>query len=368
MRTLMLVGDAFGGWGGMAKFNRDFLGALASHPATTEIVAVPRRITGPVEPLPGKLDYRVSAASGDAAFLAETARLALGPGRFDAIFLGLINLAPFAWAIGAWKRAPLVTIIHGIDAWTPTSRALTNFAARRTRGVIAVSQTTLTRFESWSGTQARPSFVLPNTVSLVRFRPGPGSDDLRDRYGLRGRTVLMTLARLDAHERYKGIDEVFDVLPSLAATIPNISYLIAGDGSDRPRLEGEARRLGLAERVVFAGRIDEDRKADHYRLADAFVMPGRGEGFGIVYLEALACGVPVVGSVLDGSRDALLDGRLGVLVDPSDRDDLVRGILEAVGRPKGQVPALLSEFSETRYVERVHAIVDAIVGGALARA
>lgn len=363
----MLVGDAFGGWGGMAKFNRDFLGALASHPRTTEIVAVPRRITGPVGALPDKLDYRVGAASGDAAFVVACARIAAGRGRFDAIFLGLINLAPFASAIASWKRAPVVTIIHGIDAWTPTSRALTNLAARRSRGVIAVSQTTLTRFESWSGTKGRPAFVVPNTVSLERFRPGPGSDDLRDRYGLRGRTVLMTLARLDPYERYKGIDEVFDVLPSLAETIPNLSYLIAGDGGDRPRLAAEVRRLGLDERVVFAGRIDEERKADHYRLADAFVMPGRGEGFGIVYLEALACGVPVVGSVLDGSRDALLDGRLGVLVDPNDRQDLVRGILEALRRPKGEVPALLSEFSEARYVERVHAVVEAIAGGALMR-
>ena len=98
------------------------------------------------------------------------------------------------------------------------------------------------------------------------------------------------------------------------------------------------------------------------------MMPGFGEGFGIVYLEALACGVPVVGSVLDGSRDALLDGRLGVLVDPTDRADLMRGIREALARPKGEVPALLSEFSESRYVERVHAILDAIDAGTHARA
>jgi glycosyltransferase involved in cell wall biosynthesis len=123
----------------------------------------------------------------------------------------------------------------------------------------------------------------------------------------------------------------------------------------------------VADRVVFAGRVDEEEKADHYRLADVFVMPGRGEGFGIVYLEALACGIPVVGSVLDGSRDALLDGRLGVLVDPDDRADLVRGIREALTRPKGEVSPLLSEFSEERFAGRVHAILDATAGGALAR-
>jgi glycosyltransferase involved in cell wall biosynthesis len=368
MRILMVAGDAFGGWGGIAKFNRDFVSALASHAATTEVVVVPRHITGPIGKLPDKLDYRQHAAGGRRAFFAETVRLASAGGHFDVIISGHINLAPFGWAIAAMKRAPVVMIIHGIDAWRPTSRAIANLAARRMDGVIAVSQTTLSRFENWAGTKGAAAFVLPNTVSLDRFQPGSESDDLLDRYGLRGRTVLMTLARLDANERYKGIDEVLGVLGALAEAIPDVSYLIVGDGSDRPRLTAEARRLGVADRVVFAGRVDEERKADHYRLADAFVMPGRGEGFGIVYLEALACGVPVVGSVLDGSRDALLDGRLGVLVDPNDRADLLRGIREALRRPKGEVPALLSEFSENRYVERVHAILDAIAGGALARA
>jgi glycosyltransferase involved in cell wall biosynthesis len=368
MRTLMLVGDAFGGWGGIAKFNRDFITAVAAYPATTEVVVVPRLITGPVGTLPDKLDYRQSAARGRAAFLAEAARLAATGGRFDLIVSGHINFAALAWAVGAVRGAPTAVVIHGIDAWRPTRRASVDFAARRMRGVIAVSKTTMSRFEGWAGAKGGGAFVLPNAVNSDHFRAGCGGDDLKDRYQLRGRTVLMTLARLDATERYKGIDEILGVLPELAETIPRIAYLIVGDGTDRPRLEDEARRLGVADRVVFAGRVDEARKADHYRIADAFVMPGRGEGFGIVYLEALACGVPVVGSVLDGSRDALLEGRLGALVDPRDRSDLLRGIREALARPKGDVPPLLSEFSQERYVERVHAILDAIAGGVLAEA
>jgi glycosyltransferase involved in cell wall biosynthesis len=366
MRVLMLVGDAFGGWGGIAKFNRDFIGAVASYAAATEIVVVPRKISETVGVLPAHVDYREGAAVGRAAFFSEVAGLAAAGGRFDAVFCGLINLAPFSWATGAIKGAPVVMMIHGIDAWRPTSRAFANLAARRMDGVIAVSKTTLTRFESWAGSRRRATFVLPNTVNLERFQPGPADDDLKARYGLSGRTVLMTLARLDAQERYKGIDEVLGVLHALAEEIPNLAYLIVGDGTDRPRLAAEAVRAGVADRVVFAGRIEDDRKADHYRLADAFVMPGRGEGFGIVYLEALACGIPVVGSVLDGSRDALLDGRLGVLVDPNDRADVLRGIRDALGRPKGQVSPLLSEYSEDKFVRRVHGILDAVTRGALA--
>jgi glycosyltransferase involved in cell wall biosynthesis len=85
---------------------------------------------------------------------------------------------------------------------------------------------------------------------------------------------------------------------------------------DRRCLQEKARSLGVHGRVVFAGYVPESEKADHYRLADAYVMPGRGEGFGIVYLEALACGVPVVASEVDGSREAVREGALGILVDP----------------------------------------------------
>ncbi len=364
MRILALVGDAYGGWGGIAKFNRDLIGAIAAYPKTTEVVVLPRSIPGAVLDLPAKVVYETGASSGPVAYVAKAARATLR-GRYDLVVCGHLNLGPIAVTAAAAARAPVLLIIHGVDAWTPTRRALANAAARRMDGVIAVSKTTLTRFEAWAGSWGRRSFVLPNTISVDRFQPGPARPDLLARYGLAGRKVLMTLARLDAHERYKGIDEVFAVLGELARSLPGVAYLIVGDGSDRERLAAEAARLGVADRVVFAGRVEESAKADHYRLADAFLMPGRGEGFGIVYLEALACGVPVVGSLLDGSKDALLEGRLGVLVDPDDRAGLIAGIREALSRPKGVVSPLLSEFSESRYTQRVHAILDAVGTGAL---
>jgi glycosyltransferase involved in cell wall biosynthesis len=97
--------------------------------------------------------------------------------------------------------------------------------------------------------------------------------------------------------------------------------MIVGDGDDRGRLEEKVKSLGLSQQVIFAGKILEHEKASHYCLADAYVMPSHGEGFGIVFLEALACGVPVIGSKVDGSREALLDGQLGRLVDANLPDD-----------------------------------------------
>jgi glycosyltransferase involved in cell wall biosynthesis len=134
-----------------------------------------------------------------------------------------------------------------------------------------------------------------------------------------------------------------------------------GDGDDRGRLQAKAEGLGVADRVVFAGFVPEAEKADHYRLADAYVMPSRGEGFGFVFLEAMACGIPVLGSKLDGSREALRGGKLGILVDPWDRDDLQRGIMETLQRPRGDIPPGLSHFSVENFTRRCHAAIRQII-------
>jgi glycosyltransferase involved in cell wall biosynthesis len=205
--------------------------------------------------------------------------------------------------------------------------------------------------------------ILPDCVDLSIFTPAKKSPTLMARYGLQNRTVLLTLGRLATEERYKGIDEVLQILPSLTEAIPNIAYLVVGDGSDRARLDQKARELGLADRVIFAGRISEEEKPDHYRLADAYVMPSSGEGFGIVFLEALACGIPVIGSKIDGSRDALRDGRLGILVNPTDPAELRAAILQTLAaKDEGAKDRRNSVeyFSTDRFRRRVFEIIDAI--------
>nr|WP_272503636.1 glycosyltransferase [Salinibacter ruber] len=177
-----------------------------------------------------------------------------------------------------------------------------------------------------------------------------------DRYGLHDRTILLTLGRLSSDEQYKGHDEILEVLPELAEEIPDISYLVCGDGDDRPRLEQKAERLGVADRTVFAGYVPEEEKEDHYRLADAFVLPGRGEGFGIVYLEAMACGVPVVASSADASQEAVRSGKLGQVVDPNDPADIKQGIRTALTE-SSDVPDGLEYFSAERFTERWHEFI-----------
>src|SRR4029077_6311655 len=139
-------------------------------------------------------------------------------------------------------------------------------------------------------------------------------------------------------------DEVMQAMTALLPDYPNLVYLIGGSGPDRPRLEAKATSLGLADRVTFAGRIPEEEKLAHYHLADAYVMPSRGEGFGIVILEAMAAGIPAMASSKDGSREALRDGMCGPVVDPDDSASVAAGIRAVLARPRGR-PKGLDYFS-----------------------
>ena len=364
MRLLTLVTDAFGGRGGIAKFNRDLLTALCAHPAIGEVVALPRVMPEPVtRRMPEGLTYHQEAAGSKAGYTRAVVQTLLGGGRFDGVVCGHLYLLPLAVLAAAWKRAPLLLVIHGIEAWKPTQGAvgtrLTQWSVRHLDAFVAVSAVSKRRFAAWTRIDERKGFVVPNCIDASAYGTGAKRPDLLARYGLAGKRVLLTLGRMDPAERYKGFDETLEAVAALVPDHPDLAYLVCGDGGDRPRLEQKAIELGVSDRVVFAGYIPEAEKADHYRLADAFVMPGRGEGFGIVYLEALACGVPVVASSLDASREAVRHGLLGEVVDPDDAASVRRGILAALEAPRG-VPDGLAHFSFDQFRRRWHGVVDRV--------
>jgi glycosyltransferase involved in cell wall biosynthesis len=349
MRVLLLTTDAYGGHGGIALYNRDIADALAEMPQVSEIVVLTR--TMPLAPvgIPDKVRFVQSAVGGKLRFVAK----AIGAGleKFDLVICGHVNLLPLAAMLNLKLRARLVLMVYGVDVWDPLS-AWTRRCLRRVDAVWTISQITRDLMNQWAGLAVSKYVLLPNAIHLERYGAGDPPTALMERWGLAGHKVLLTLARLPSFERYKGIDEILELLPALRDVEPTLKYLIVGDGSDRPRLEAKMRSLELQDHVVFAGMIAEAEKADYFRMADAFAMPGRGEGFGFVFLEALACGIPAVGSRMDGSREALLEGELGVLVDPTDPYSVLQGIQTALSTAKG-VPAGLAYFSWPRFRERL---------------
>lgn len=353
VHILALVSDAFGGFGGISRFNRDFFGALASLAPVNQITILPRVMSGPIEEtLPASVANDDAAAKGKGAFIVRSLKQ-LGK-RYDLVICGHINLLPIAYILARTSRAHLILVIHGIEAWQRPRNPITAMLARRIDALIAVSNYSAERFLGWSNASPGHKIILPNSVDLHRFQPGPKNPALMKRYGLDGSKVLMTFGRLAGEDRRKGFDEVIEAMPAILQRHPNVKYLIAGDGDDRPRLEAKARAIGVAEHVVFAGRICENEKVEHYDLADIYMMPSAGEGFGIVLIEAAACGVPVIGSQVDGSREALLDGRLGMLIDPKNRDELVRAAADMLDHmPPRQRNPLIETFGTERFRARV---------------
>jgi glycosyltransferase involved in cell wall biosynthesis len=356
LQIAAVLPDAFGGYGGIALYNRDLLEAFCAMPDVDGVTALPRAISQPLEPMPAKLTYRTGAARGKAAFVLNLIANLPAFARADLIYCGHINLVPFAWLLGAVFRKPVVLAIYGIEAWQPTGRGMVDRLAPRIPHVVSISKFTAERFAAWGALPASRIRLLPNAIHLERYGTQGRAAQLAERLGLTGRTVLLTVGRLASKERAKGFDEVLDLVPELSGEIPGLVYVIAGDGDYRPELEAKVDRLGIRDRVVFTGFIPENDKPDLYRAADAYVMPSRGEGFGFVFLEAMACGTPVVASSADGSRDAVMDGELGAMVAPDDRAALKAAILEALRRPKG-IPPQLEYFSFENFCERTAAVV-----------
>lgn len=365
MNILALMTDAYGSNGGIAQHNRDFLKALSLDNTIEEVTLLtrvslflPDRMN-----IPAKIKWVRKGINSSFGFILQLAKVIVNPCSYQIILCGHLHLLPFAWIVKMlrWNNPKLVLMIYGIEAWEP--KAVRKFFLKKIDRVISISRLTRDKFLKWAhGIQNRVA-VLPCSVELARFKPLANSgNSLCGKLGLSDKKVIMTVGRLDSYQRKKGFDEVLEVLPDLLKDTPNLIYLIVGDGPDHKRLREKVRRLRLERHVVFAGAISEEDKLKYYSLADVFVMPSSCEGFGIVILEALACGVPVIGSKVDGTREALLNGALGQLVDPRNSGEIKEAITGAILNGKAGVnKVLLETFSFENFQDQVKKIICEIV-------
>jgi phosphatidylinositol alpha-1,6-mannosyltransferase len=176
---------------------------------------------------------------------------------------------------------------------------------------------------------------LPCTLDETLLNVEPAGESLL-RYLPDDRRVVLTVGRMAAGERYKGHEVVLRALPSVVAKIPSVTYVVVGDGDDRPRLEALAQLLGLTDHVVFTGEMSESELAASYHRSEIFALPARtviddhnpkGEGFGIVFLEAMAFGKPVIGPRHGAPAELIQQGKTGLLVDPEDATSVAEALL-----------------------------------------
>lgn len=229
-----------------------------------------------------------------------------------------LNFTIAAYWLKQFAGIPYWTVAHGVEAWNINNSALQT-ALHHADRILAVSNYTRDRLLKEQNLDPNKISVLPNTFNHQLWEISDKPDYLLKRHGLQSQQpVILTVSRLSREEPYKGYNKILAALPQIRASIPTVRYIIVGKGDDLPRLKEFIVRHQLEDCVTLAGFIPDEELKDYYNLCDVFAMPSKGEGFGIVYLEALACGKPTLGGDRDGAIDALCQGELGVLVNPDD--------------------------------------------------
>lgn len=282
------------------------------------------------------------------------------------VIAGHLNFAVVSDWLSRVAGIPFWILTHGIEAWGVERPALTRALSRATC-VVSVSRYTARRLIDEQGLDPARVTLLPCTFDPDRFQPRARPTALAERLGLDvDQPVMLTVSRLAGKDRHKGYDVVLEALPEIRRAVPGLHYVIVGEGDDRTRIERRVIELGLKQSVTLAGFVSDADLPDYYALADLFAMPSKREGFGIVYLEAMACGLPAIGGDRDGARDALMDGELGVLVDPDDVAGFAHASIEVLsGRhpnrllyePEGLRSRVVERFGPERFRRRLEEIL-----------
>jgi phosphatidyl-myo-inositol dimannoside synthase len=288
--------------------------------------------------------------------------------RLDIICLGHVNLAPLGMLLNAIRsRVQYWVVAHGVEVWHPLP-FFRRLGLQRARRVVAVSEFTAQSAASVQGLRSDRLRVIPPALDPCFLRPGRNGNSGPLPIPKESR-VLLTVGRLLSSEPGKGVDAVIQILPELLHVAPDLVYVVIGSGDLRERLVKRVEASAARGRVLFVGSLEGEQLKRYYQRADVFVMPSRQEGFGLVFLEAMALGKPVVGGNCGGTPEVVRDGVTGFLVDPDDTGMLATRVLqllqdEALRREMGKAGRRRVEdcYTFERFSERLGRMLDSAVG------
>lgn len=368
MRHAFVFIEVFGCEGGIQSYIKDILNSyeqLAEHLDMQADVFLLRDPKMDHALKGGALSYRYFKGSSP---MADRIRFTLSLASYllryrpSHVFCGHINLAVMVRRLCRPLGIPYTVLTYGKEVWYELS-SNEKEALADARRIWTISRYSRDLAHEANDIDKEKFDMLPCVVDGSVFTPGDASKDLVDRYQLQDARVLLTVARLWPGDIYKGVDVTIRALPKITEKFENVKYVVIGRGDDQPRLAELARSLGVADRVVFAGFVPDEDLIAHYRLADVYVMPSK-EGFGIVYLEAMACGIPVIAGDDDGSADPVQDGRVGWQVPHRDPDAVAEACIEALsGQDRRCDGAWLREeslasFSASALVSRLDKLLE----------
>jgi glycosyltransferase involved in cell wall biosynthesis len=283
-------------------------------------------------------------------FIRQAFRMSRGCER---IICGHAALLPVAWAARVVNpRLRYSVVAHGIEVWRPFS-ILEKLALRGADHVICVSD--FTRREMLKHVTLRPDrvAVLPNAIDTGLFPIAPGRPLAECRH------VILAVSRLSYADSYKGVDTLIEAMPSVRAAEPGAELRIVGRGDDLPHLQSIARKVGLlGTGVSFLGSLDDKSLAEEMRSCRLFALPSGREGFGLVYLEAMANGRPCLGARAGGVPEVITE-KTGVLVEFGDVPAIAAGCIAAL-RQQWDERLILDrarQFSYENFRGRLNAIL-----------
>jgi phosphatidyl-myo-inositol dimannoside synthase len=299
---------------------------------------------------------------------AVTTAVAWSP---DLILCAHVGLAPAARVIQRLTRTPYWLVLYGIEVWgeLPSTKVK---ALRGAERYLTITRFTLDAMIARHNLKEPRASILPPTLLKSQSQTSD-LDDVASKESRR--PTVLTVGRIAASERYKGHDAILDAWPDVLRRVPDAVYLIVGDGDDRHRLELRAREMGITNSVHFAGSVSPEELDVCYDRCSVFAMPARteldvraprGEGFGIVFLEAMAHGKPVVGPRVGAPAEFIRSGEHGLLVDPANSAEIAGALIELLEDPgrarrMGETGKnwVASEFTFDRFCERLR---DALLG------
>lgn len=282
----------------------------------------------------------------------------------DIIILSHINLALIGLIISYINPKCRVWLIaHGIEIWRPLPYHK-RLLLKKCHKVICVSKFTKDQVIARHHIKPEVCEILNNAVDPFMKLPKTFTkpDYLLKRYGLTpANHVIFTLSRLAYSEQYKGHDMVIKAISRLKDQFADIKYVLAGqyDTVEELRIKKLITYYKVSDQVILTGFINEQEFVDHFLMADLFVLPSKKEGFGIVFIEALACGLPVICGNADGSVDAILNGKLGTAINTDNEAELEKAIIDnltlplTISRRQHLQDKCLQNFSEQNYIDKL---------------
>ncbi|HEY4838211.1 MAG TPA: glycosyltransferase family 4 protein [Candidatus Acidoferrales bacterium] len=331
---ILVLAPPMGGTGGIQNYTAALARALGEINGTENV----RMVAVPAEP--------TARADGNAALGSITKIRFLLNAIAAAIFwrpqlvicthLGVSEVARIIHRI---TGAPYWVILHGIEVWCELALSKVE-ALRGAQQLVVNSKFTLEAANARHGLEKCKSVFLPPTYLAD---DSPESKKSANVVESANTPTVLTVGRLAASERYKGHDVMLDAWAAVLREIPQARYIIVGDGDDRARLQERGREMGFASSVIFKGGVSSAELQSCYDECQVFALPARteldpraprGEGFGIVFLEAMAHGKPVVGPNVGAPPEFIHDGEHGLLVDPVNAAKLAQALVELLANPE----------------------------------